>query len=65
MTNGDKIRNMANQEIAESIMNIAMQDVCLNKNWLIGSCYTCNLGTLCNAESEEDVLEWLKQEVNE
>lgn len=54
-TNGDKIRQMTDEEFAE---------------WLIGHdkcdiCKLCSFGA-CRVESEceEDVLEWLKQEID-
>ena len=55
-TNGDRIRQMTDEELAE---------------WLVGHdncdiCALCSFGT-CRVESEcgKGVLEWLKQEVSE
>ena len=49
MTNGDKIRQMSDEELAKNMLNLT--DVCINRD--------------CKDRCLDCVLEWLREEVQE
>jgi hypothetical protein len=61
MTNGDRIRKMTDEELAEWIERIRMlcaNDACGNACPLVDICYS-------KAKTQTETLDWLKQEATE
>lgn len=61
MTNGDKIRAMTDEQIAEMISNIV---TCCGFSE-DHNCENCRLRFMHRVCSEKDIFEWLREEVSE